>query len=434
MRQQLIVPWSGLPIAAEGPMIRLDNSMGGHRANGPAPAQEVEAPMQQASSQNRPLARTSTPGVYKRGGRYVVIFRDPHGRQRKRSARTLAEARELKAALTADVKRGEYRALSKVTFAEYAAEWIESYQGRTSRGIRPETIADYRNDLERVATPFFGRMQLAAIEPRDVKRLAAELAAQGLKPGSVRNLLAPVRALLATAFEEGLIRSNPAAGLRITHRFENDEDERQTKALNEDELRAFLDEVPGEWRLFFTFLSHTGLRIGEAVALSWADIDFGRRRVNVRRRLYRARLDAPKSRYGRRAVPLSDELSQTLWRFRGAKPDSAPIFASHSGGYLDPSNVAARVLKPAAKKAGVPWMGFHTLRHTCATMLFRHGLNAKQVQMWLGHHSPAFTLATYVHLLPDDLPDPGFLDGLTLASSTTTESDDDQVATAAEVS
>jgi hypothetical protein len=46
-------------------------------------------------------------------------------------------------------------------------------------------------------------------------------------------------------------------------------------------------------------------------------------------------------------------------------------------------------------------------------MLFRHGLNAKQAQMWLGHHSPAFTLSTYVHLLPDDLPDASFLDDLT---------------------
>jgi integrase len=369
--------------------------------------------MQHESSQNRRLLRTSTPGIYKRGGRYVVIFRDPHGRQRKRAARTLAEARELKAAMTADVKRGEYRALSKVTFSEYAVEWIENYQGRTSRGIRPETIDDYRSDLERVAIPFFRRMPLSAIEPRDVKRLAAELAAQGLKAGSVRNLLAPVRALLATAFEEGLIRSNPSAGLRVTHRTESDQPDQQTKALTEEELRSFLDEVPDEWRLFFAFLAHTGLRIGEAVALTWADIDFGRRRVNVRRRLYRGRLDAPKSRYGRRAIPLSDSLSQALWRLRGTRPEDAPIFPSHSGGYLDPSNVAARILKPAATRARVPWMGFHTLRHTCATMLFRHGINAKQVQMWLGHHSPAFTLATYVHLLPDDLPDPGFLDSLT---------------------
>jgi integrase len=54
----------------------------------------------------------------------------------------------------------------------------------------------------------------------------------------------------------------------------------------------------------------------------------------------------------------------------------------------------------------------HTLRHTCATMLFRRGLNAVQVQLWLGHHSPAFTIATYVHLLPEDLPDAAFLDDL----------------------
>src|SRR6266581_9254390 len=103
--------------------------------------------MQKASSQDRRLSKTGTPGIYKRGSRYVVVFRDPNGRQRKQSARTLAEARDVKAMLTADVRRGEYRALSKVTFTEYAAEWIESYTGRTSRGIRPETLADYRRDL-----------------------------------------------------------------------------------------------------------------------------------------------------------------------------------------------------------------------------------------------------------------------------------------------
>src|SRR5205085_1756216 len=106
-------------------------------------------------------------------------------------------------------------------------------------------------------------------------------------------------------------------------------------------------------------------------------------------------------------------LSQSLWRFRGASVDTEPVFASETGGYLDPSNVAARVFKPAAEAAGVPWASFHTLRHTCATMLFRNGVSAKQAQLWLGHHSPAFTLATYVHLLADDLPDPTFFDDLT---------------------
>jgi integrase len=372
--------------------------------------------MRKESLQPRTLVKTSTPGIFKRGSRYVVIFRDPHGRQRKRSARTLAEARELKATITADVRRGEYRALSKLTFAEYAPEWIASYQGRTSRGIRPETLDDYRADLGldgegqptgKGAVAFFGRTPLAAIEPREVKAYAAALAARDLAPASVRNALAPVRALLATAFEDGLIRGNPAAALRVAQRV-TEEDEVRAKALTEEQLRTLLDEIPDDHRLFFELLAQTGLRIGEAVALRWADFDLGKRRLTVRRRIYRGRLDSPKSKYGRRTIPLSHGLSQALWRLRGTASDDSPVFTSRDATYLDPSNVAARVLKPAARRAGLGWVGFHTFRHTCATILFRRGFNAKQVQMWLGHHSPAFTLATYVHLLPDDLPDSPF--------------------------
>jgi integrase len=255
-------------------------------------------------------------------------------------------------------------------------------------------------------------LQLAAVEPQDIKRYAAALHARGLSPASVRNLLAPVRALFATAFEDGLIRGNPTARVRIVQP-SNGTDEPKTKALTEDELRRLLVEIPHEWKLFFELLAHSGLRIGEFVALRWQDIDLGKRRLHVRRRLYKGRFDTPKSRYGIRTIPLTDKLAQRLWRLRGSAADGAPVFTSQTGTYLDPSNVAARVLKPAAERARVPWAGFHTLRHTCATMLFRHGLNAKQVQMWLGHHSPAFTLATYVHLLPDDLPDASFLDALT---------------------
>ena len=60
----------------------------------------------------------------------------------------------------------------------------------------------------------------------------------------------------------------------------------------------------------------------------------------------------------------------------------------------------------AAEEAGASWAAFHTFRHTCASLLFERGLNVRQVQKWLGHHSPSFTLDTYVHLLDDRLPDP----------------------------
>jgi integrase len=82
------------------------------------------------------------------------------------------------------------------------------------------------------------------------------------------------------------------------------------------------------------------------------------------------------------------------------------VFPTTTGSVLAPNNLSRRVLKPAAEEAGAPWAGFHTFRHTCASMLFAEGRNAVQVQRWLGHHSPAFTLSTYVHLLDGDIGQP----------------------------
>ena len=82
------------------------------------------------------------------------------------------------------------------------------------------------------------------------------------------------------------------------------------------------------------------------------------------------------------------------------------MFAAANGQPLDYSNVRRDVLAPTAAEAGVPWIGMHTFRHTCATRLFAAGRNAVQVQRWLGHHSPAFTLSVYVHLLDDDIGGP----------------------------
>jgi integrase len=249
--------------------------------------------------------------------------------------------------------------------------------------------------------------------------LAQELTDSGLSTATVRRVLAPVRALLATALEEGLIRTNPALGLRLAQPAGDPDDDGEVKALTEQELAAILVATPPEWRLLVRFLAHTGLRISELVALRWRDVDLGRGRVRVRRRDYRGSVEAPKSRFGRREIPLSAGMAHDLWEHRKAlrrSGDDDPVFQTSSGTAIRRENLFRRVLKPAAEQAGVPWAGFHTLRHTCATLLFRHGANAKQVQLWFGHHSPAFTMATYVHLLPDDLPDPGFVDAIAGAS------------------
>jgi integrase len=161
--------------------------------------------------------------------------------------------------------------------------------------------------------------------------------------------------------------------------------------------------IPDRWRLFFRFLSVTGLRISEAIALEWRHLELNgsRPRVKVHQALVRGRLGPPKSKQGRREIPLSRELVIALREHRKVSewPDAGhPAFPAGDGSRLTATNVFRRVLAPAREEACLEWVGFHTFRHTCATMLFADGRNAKQVQHWLGHHSASFTLDTYIGL------------------------------------
>jgi len=145
-------------------------------------------------------------------------------------------------------------------------------------------------------------------------------------------------------------------------------------------LASFLAALPAEWWPFFDFLAQTGLRIGEAIELRWRDVEGSWLRVN--RRYYRGRVALPKGRK-RRSVPLSRELAQALWTLRKERhaSDDELVWTSHAGLRVGQSNLSSRVLKPAARKAGIgDWPGFHTFRHTAATRLFRRGWNAVQVQ------------------------------------------------------
>jgi len=257
-------------------------------------------------------------------------------------------------------------------------------------------------------------MRLAAITPVDVKGYARTVGEKVKGTSTVRNYLTPLKAMLADAFEDGLIRTNPAARVRVPARVEFVEEvegEGHIRALTQEQVSALIAATDPAYRLLVHFLVATGLRVGEAVALRWSDIDFGRQLVRVRRRFYRDTFAPPKSRYGRRDVPLPPGLARDLWDLRkGATGDDALVFPGRDGRPLAQSSTY-RAIQAAGKKVGVK-AGNHTLRHTCATLLFKAGANAKQVQLWLGHHSPAFTLATYVHLLPGDLPGAAFFDDL----------------------
>jgi integrase len=370
------------------------------------------------------LEKTRTPGIYKRGSRYAFVYR-LDGKQKWESARTLDQARRAKSERTTDAARGELEERSAVTLHEYAREWIERYQGTGKRGFREETRSEYRALLDRYALSYFAKgTLLSKVGPREIAGFIAWLVKQPngregrLSDKSVRNALGPLAAGLATAKREGLIRDNPAMGAALPHRPRIEEDEelpRPFPAVDGIEtMELVVALVHPDHRPMFKLLAASGLRRSELLALEVRHLHLtgDRPHVKVRQRTRwqkgQGQLLGPlKSRHARRDLPIPLALADELRRRLAGRGEGELAFAGFAGRPYDPHHLHLRVLKPACAEAGVEWAGFHTFRHTVASRMFDAGRNAAQIQHWLGHHSAAFTLKTYVHLLdPSDLGGP----------------------------
>ena len=354
------------------------------------------------------------PGIYKRGSRYSFTYTDATGAQRYGSAATLAEARTAKAAMRTDVARGEFRSPSRLTVAEYAGQFLGSYVGRSGDGVNRDTLADYGKQLHRFCE-YAGRLRMSEVTPQVVRDYAAREARSGLARNTVRLRLAPVRIMFRQAVEDGVLMFNPAqvrlvVGKRST----------EARALQRGELDALLDALPDEWVEFFEFLAEYGLRIGEAIELRWSDVetnDVGGL-VKIQRRFYRGRVAPPKAGSAR-VLRLERGRARALEERRGTQDEL--VFANPDGSRIDPSNLMSRVLKPAAVRAKLgelvatesgseraeSWVGFHSFRHTCATLAIREqGWSLEQVQVFLGHASRQTTDRYYAHLVSTDAPVP----------------------------
>jgi integrase len=205
--------------------------------------------------------------------------------------------------------------------------------------------------------------------------------------------------MFATAREEGLLRSNPCHGVSIPRPpvFDEDEDD-VVKAFSRDQLSSVLESLP-KYGLLFRLLACTGLRISEALALEWRHLELygDKPHVKVRRGIVRGTVGAPKSKYGKRVVPLPLSLTQALRERRGGPlrlPDALVLPYT--------TDSVRRYARGVLDSHGYPWAGLHTFRHTFASLHIAQGTNLVALSRVMGHHSAAFTLKTYGHLLEGD--------------------------------
>lgn len=177
--------------------------------------------------------------------------------------------------------------------------------------------------------------------------------------------------------------------------------------LSADQVALLLTRLVEPYRTLVLLLASTGLRIGEALALDWAHVntettpqkrDSGwilPRTIHVRRNFSNGQWSTLKSRNSKRDVPISDELAEALEaiRFIG---QGWLVFPNRWGRPLDAHNVSADKLKPACRAAGLPVIGWHSLRHTALTLMQQAGMSQAETKLVAGHGSERMT-ATYTH-------------------------------------
>lgn len=296
-----------------------------------------------------------------------------------------------------------------MTVGEYLNGWLrDSLRGT----VRASTVERHEINIRVHIVPTLGKLKLKALAPANVRGLHREKLDAGLSPATVRKIHSTLHKALSQTVADGLLPRN-AADVRAPRPAPE-----EMRPLSEDEARHFLDvagEVGDAFEALYVLAITTGLRRGELLALRWEDADLEQGTLRVGRSLTREKgrylMGDTKTKKGRRRVNLTPRTVAALKahrkrqleervRFASLYEDRGLIFSTQTGAIVSPENLVKRSFKPLLKRAGLPEIRFHDLRHTCATILLGRGVHPKLVQELLGHATVAMTLDTYSHYLP----------------------------------
>lgn len=312
--------------------------------------------------------------------------------------------------LTCDNRQSAYLALSEIegqmrsgylnlkgaslpTFAAWLSYWLDSRKSE----LNPTTWHGYEASCRRWLVPLLGALRIDALTPRHIQDLYHHLQTNHeLATGTIRR----IHSLLSSAFKlallQGVVVRNPLVGVRQPRL-----SKKPIEVFSHQEVAKLLEvaalKTPRE-HLRWIFALRYGMRQGEVLGLKFSDFDLVSKTLTIRRTVNslpgKGVVELPtKSAHSTRTLPLDAQVIQLLSQL----PASGYLFASEEGTALDAS-VDGRRWRALVLSAGVRALPLHAARHTVATHLITGGVNPRAVQLLLGHSSPAYTLATYVHL------------------------------------
>ncbi|HRA50206.1 site-specific integrase [Actinotalea sp.] len=362
---------------------------------------------------------------------FVTMGTKPDGSsdRRKRSGRTQAEVTHKVRALervrdeAAKIPAGRSPRLS---------DWLEDWLTASALRVRPNSLYGYTTDVRAHIIPTIGKHRLADLEPEHVEYLYTVLLAKGLNVGTVHHVRRTLNKALNDAVRRRRIPRNPVT-LAHTPRYDAPEFDPLTVSEARTLMAAADNEPNG---VAFMLAISLGLRRGEVLGLSWADVDLELGRVRVRqqleRRRYRHGCDDPtrcddrpskcpqrrdgglvlaelKTRQSKRTLPMPQPMIEALRRQRQSQrkariyagsewQESGLVFTTVTGRPIDPSDHSVHWVR-FLERAGVRPARLHDARHTAATLLLVQGVDQRVVMDMLGWTSPTMT-ARYQHVVP----------------------------------
>ena len=359
----------------------------------------------------------------KPNGKYLIIARW-HGKRKETTVPSRAIANAVKAKLDKEIalqRMGVKKTLTTPLFRDVAKRWLGFIHLRRS----PATHKRYSGLLTKI-NKHIGKIPIDKISRGDVRDMLLKEHKKGASKSAIELMHTVCSGVFQFAIDDELITTNPAH--LILKRLDLKRDRKEIYPLTAEEMDLALSHVSDRYYPLFLLLYHTGCRIGEALALEWADINLTGKKVRISKTAKDQTVKQSTKTYTVRTIPISDELLSVLESMR--KKDKMLCFRQqlpqrlvyHDKGRLLSDNTIRRHWSNACRKARIGHRRIHDIRHTCASLHLSRGSGIERVSYLLGHTSPKITWDVYSHYLPSE--DNGFINNL---SDSTIRSDKQRI-------
>ncbi|MEK3744757.1 site-specific integrase [Brevibacillus sp. FSL K6-0770] len=320
---------------------------------------------------------------------------------------TKKEAEKAMAEKITEINQGTYIEPSKEMFSSFLTSWLDNKR----MSVRSSTYRNYEWLVNIHILPHLGKYELSKLNPMHIEAFYRMLKRDDspLSDEVITKIHTIINAVLTRAHERGFVAKN-VAKLVDKPRFSK----KKMEVWSEKEVLQFLD-VAREDRLYIAFFLAitTGMRRGEILGLRWKDIDFENGEISVQQTLSNKgdELQEPKTKSAQRSIALPEQtvaelkkhkrrIAQEKLMARSVYQDNDLVVCTSVGTKVLPRNLI-RTYYRLLKKADVPKIRFHDLRHSHATLLLKKGVHPKIAQERLGHANIRITLDTYSHVLPN---------------------------------